>query len=133
MGQDRQQELTEYRGEVKRTMLSMAIWGALAIAVLCLAGRQSLIPGFLLGLSASLGYYALLSFRVRQSAALQPEKIIAYMRAGWLIRLSFLVMVVIVVLKMPGIDFLAAMLGLFSFQIIMLAQNIIVVVKSLRT
>lgn len=123
--------LTEYRNEVRRTMAGMAVWGVLAAAGLCLTQRQYMLPGFLLGLSSSFCYYALLSFRVRQSAEMPPEKVVSYMRMGWLVRLSFIVLVLILALIMPGIGFLPTIIGLFSFQIIMVLQAALVVAASL--
>lgn len=50
------------------------------------------------------------------------------MRYGWIIRLSFVVAVLIISLKIPGIDFLAAAAGLFSLQIVIAMQAISIVI-----
>ncbi len=123
--------LTEYLGQIKRTVLGMLAWGMLVVVYLCLTERTQWLPGLLLGLAASLIYYALLAFRIRQGMELPVEKSIVYMRIGWLLRLGFIVLVLILALRVPGIHFFATITGLFSFQIVMLAQAILLVAEGL--
>lgn len=117
--------------EIKRMLLGMITWGILVVCAGWLSHRQHLLPGFSLGFLASLCYYALLSFRVKRSAEVPLNKTVVYMRIGWLIRLSFIVLALILALIMPGIDFLSAVIGLFSFQIVMLIQATLLVVTAL--
>lgn len=117
--------------EIKRMLLGMITWGILVVCAGWLSHRQQLLPGFLLGFLASLCYYVLLSFRVKRSAEVPLNKTVAYMRIGWLIRLSFIVLALILALIMPGIDFLSAVIGLFSFQIVMMIQATLLVVTAL--
>lgn len=109
----------------------MITWGIFVAATFWLSHRQHGLPGFLLGFLASLCYYALLSFRIKRSAEVPHHKTVAFMWIGWLIRLSFIVLALILALIMPGIDFLSAVIGLFSFHIVMLIQAALLVVTAL--
>lgn len=110
----------------------MAGWGLVVVLGGCLAGRQHLLPGFGLGFLASISYYLLLSLRVRKLVDVPPEKTAAYMRMGWIVRLSLIILVLILALNMPGIDFLSTVIGLFSFQFVMVVQTILLVAAELR-
>ena len=110
----------------------MTVWGLVVVLGGFLSGRQSLLPGFGLGFLASISYYLLLSLRVRKLVDLPPEKAVGSMRMGWIVRLSLMTLVLILALNMPGIDFLSTVIGLFSFQLVLLVQTILLVAAELR-
>ncbi|MDR3562526.1 MAG: ATP synthase subunit I [Negativicutes bacterium] len=123
--------MQDYTFQVKRTL------GQMGLLLLVLAGGAGLtshtasIPGLALGTAGSVCYYLLMCYRIKQSAGLPPARAIAYMRIGWLVRLSFVVLILILSLKMPQIDFLAAVMGLFSFQVVIILNAAFVVARSL--
>lgn len=123
--------MQEFITEIQQTLVYILGWGVFLIIGCWTGGKTDLIPGLILGLSGSLIYYLLMCFRIKKSAAMAPDQAVSYMRAGWLIRLSLVVAVLIVSLKVPGIDFLAAVVGLFSLQIVLYSQALITVIKGM--
>lgn len=121
--------LAEFAGSVRRFLLQMAAWAALVTAGLYVAGYGGKVAGFLAGTAVSIIYFLLLGYRVRRSAAMPPKQAVAYMRMGWVIRLAFVALAVIWMLKVPAIDFTGAILGLFSFKIVLLLNGFWLVVR----
>lgn len=122
--------MQEFTVQVKRTLCQMAALLAVLAAGAWLTGRAAAIPGLLLGGAASAVYFLLMGYRVRRSAALPPERAVTYMRTGWLVRLSFVVLILILSLKVPQIDFVAAVVGLFSLQAVVIFDAIFTVARS---
>lgn len=123
--------MQQFIGEIQQTLLYILGWGTFLLIGSWTSGKTGMIPGLILGLSGSIVYYLLMCYRVKKSAAMAPAQAVSYMRAGWLIRLSLVVAVLIVSLKVPGIDFMAAVVGLFSLQIVLYSQALITVVKGI--
>jgi hypothetical protein len=122
--------MQEFTIEVKRTLWQMVALLVLLFGCSWLTGHTAAIPGLFLGGVASAVYFLLMGYRVRRSAALPPEKAVTYMRSGWIVRLSFVVLILILSLKIQGIDFAAAVLGLFSLQIVVIFNAVLIVVRS---
>jgi hypothetical protein len=122
--------MQEFTIQVKRTLWQMAALLALLTGCAWLTGHAAALPGLFLGGVASALYFLLMSYRVRRSAVLPPEKAVAYMRSGWLVRLSFVVLVLILSLKIRQIDFAAAVVGLFSLQIVVFFNAVLIVARS---
>jgi hypothetical protein len=114
--------MNEYLTLLKRILIHLLSWIVLFVAILYGTGYESWIIGFTVGAGASLVYFMLMSYRIFKSSELVPSKAVAYMRAGWLIRLSFVVLVLIFSLQVPGIHFLAAVVGLFSLQFMIVLE-----------
>jgi hypothetical protein len=114
--------MNEYILLLKRILIHLLTWIALFIAILYGVGYTHWIMGFLVGAGASVIYFMLMSYRIFNSFALGRSRAVAYMRAGWIIRLSFVVLVLIFSLQVPGIHFLAAVVGLFSLQFIIVLE-----------
>ena len=123
--------MQEFFVEIQRTLVYMLVWAAFLIVGCFTGGRPEFIPGLILGSSGSIIYFLLLSYRIKNSAAMKPEQAVGYMRSGWLIRLTFITAILIMSLKIPAIHFLAAVVGLFSLQIILYAQAVFTVLKGL--
>lgn len=119
----------EFTGAVKGMLIMMALWGLLVTAVLWLAGHGDKILGYLVGTAVSAVYFLLICYRVRRSAALPTRQAVVYMRTGWLIRLSFIVLVLAWSLKVPAINFAAAVAGLLSLQIVLFLQGLFMIMK----
>ncbi|MDR3592253.1 MAG: ATP synthase subunit I [Negativicutes bacterium] len=122
--------MQEFTIEVKRTLGQIAALLALLAGCSWLMGHAAAIPGLFLGGAASAVYFLLMSYRIRRSAALPPAKAVAYMRSGWMVRLSFIVLILILSLKIPQINFAAAVAGLFSLQIVVVFNAILIVARS---
>ena len=123
--------MQEFFGEIQRTLVYMLAWSAFLIVGCLTGGRAEFVPGLILGSSGSIIYFLLLSYRIKNSATMTPEQAVGYMRSGWLIRLVFVTAILIVSLKIPAIHFLAAVVGLFSLQIILYTQAVFTVLKGL--
>lgn len=123
MGEHRE----DFIWEVKRILRQILAWGTFTIALAWLCGDQFLVPGLLAGTAASIIYFLFMCYRVKKSAELPAVKAVAYMRHGWLIRLGFIVLILILSLKAPQIHFLAAVAGLFSLQIVIFLNAIFLV------
>lgn len=122
--------MQEFTIQVKQTLIQMAVLLAVLSGAFCLSGHLAAIPGLLLGGVASVVYFLLMGYRVRRSAAMTPEKAVAYMRMGWLVRLSFVVLILVLSLKIPQINFAAAVLGLFLLQIVAILNAVLIVARS---
>lgn len=123
--------MQEYIFEIKRTFLKITIWGIVLCGIAYFSGASWRIPGLLLGIVTSMIYFLLMCYRVRRSADMSVPKAISYMRLGWLIRLSFVSLMLLLSLKIQSIDFLSAVIGMFSLQVVMIANASIIVGKSL--
>ncbi len=123
---DTRQELA---GVAKRLLLQLAAWTAVIAAGLYFAGHGDKIAGFLAGAAISAVYGLLVCYRVRRSASLPPQKAVAYMRTGWLIRLAFIVLALAWSLKVPSFHFGAVVAGLLSLQIIIFLNGFYLVFR----
>lgn len=123
--------MQEFFVEIRRTLAYMLAWAALLIVGCLTGGRAEFIPGLILGGSGSIIYFLLLSYRIKKSTTMTTEQAVGYMRSGWLIRLIFITAILIMSLKIPEIHFLAAVVGLFSLQIILYAQAVFTVLTGL--
>lgn len=108
----------------------MAAWTLCLAAGLYAAGQGWRLPGFFLGALTSLIYFLLMAARVRKSAELPVKQAVTYMRLGWLVRLSFIVLMLFLSIKVPLFDFWAAVAGLFSLQMVLFINAVVVVTRS---
>lgn len=122
--------MQEYTVEIKRTVLQVAAWGAILCAAAYFYGFSWRIPGLVLGIVTSMIYFLLMCYRVSKSADMSVPKAISYMRIGWLIRLSFIALMLVLSIKIPLFDFISAVIGLFSLQVVLVANASIIVMKS---
>jgi len=116
--------------EVKKIVLQITVWGAMICCIAYFSGLSWRIPGFLLGLVTSIIYFLLMCYRVGNSATMTVPKAISYMRLGWLMRLSFISLMLLLSIKIEFFDFISAAVGLFSLQIVMTANASLFVIKS---
>lgn len=105
---------------IRRTLGGLAVWGGLVAAATLLAGRGAWTAGFLLGWLGCLVYYLLLCRRVQQAVRLPAQQAVRSMRVGWLVRLLFLLLLLLLSVRLEGISFWAAVAGLFSLQAVLL-------------
>jgi len=122
--------MQEYIIEMKRIVLQITVWGAILCVMVYFSGIAWRIPGLMLGITTSMIYFLLMCYRVNKSAEMSVIKAISYMRMGWLMRLSFIVLMLLLSIKIPVFDFISAVIGLFSLQVVMIANVSVVVVRS---
>jgi len=121
----------EYTREMKRTLLQMIAWGVFICGSAYITGHGWRISGLVMGIMGSILYCLLLWYRVLKSTDMPADKAIFYMRAGWLMRLFFIVFMLFLYIKIPALDFWAAVVGLFTLQIVIAGNAIIFVVRNI--
>jgi hypothetical protein len=119
--------MEDFTIQVRRTLLQMTMLVTAEAVVAAAAGHASVIPGLVLGAAGSGVYFLLMGYRVRRAAELPADKAVAYTRAGWIVRLSFIVLILVLSLKIPQVNFPAAVLGLFSLQIVLIVNAVLTV------
>lgn len=122
--------MQEFVAEIKKTAAGMCALLLVMAGCAWLLGHVDYIPGLLLGNATSILYYLFICHRVKKSAGLTVPKAIAYMRTGWLVRLSFVVLMLVLSLKIPMIHFGAAVAGLFSLQIVLFFKAVLLISKN---
>lgn len=120
-----------YAVQVRQTLVHLSAWGLLITVGAFFSNKISIIPGLLTGWSGSVIYFLLMCRRVKKSAELPLGQAVATMRSGWLIRLSFAISLLVFSVYVPGIDFLAAVVGLFSLHIVIMLNAVLFVVAKL--
>lgn len=115
--------------KVQSYCMGLAVWSAVLIASTWLAGQEDELPGLILGMVTSLFYFFLLVLRTERSVVLPVTKAVSSMRIGWLLRLFFILLMLVLSLKIPVFHFAAAVLGLFSFHIFMMLTACLFILK----
>lgn len=119
----------EFNAGVKSLLVLMAALLALISAGLLVTGHGGKVLGLLVGAFTSVVYLLLICYRVRRAAALPAREAVAYMRTGWFLRLTFIVLMLTATLKVPVIDFVFAVIGLLSLQLAIFLNGLFLVVK----
>jgi hypothetical protein len=122
--------MQEYIVEIKKTIMQMIVWGISICAAAYLTGYSEKIAGLIIGIFTSVIYFLLMGYRIKKSAEMPVNRALLYTKIGWLIRLSFIVAMLLLSIKLPGIDFWSAVFGLFSLQIVLFFQAVVLVTKS---
>lgn len=122
--------MQEYVLEIKRTLLQIILWGAIICSAAYFLNQGWRIPGLVMGIMTSIIYFLLMCYRVNKTAAMSVAKAVSYMRIGWLMRLSFLVLMLFLSIKIPSLDFLSAVIGVFSLQVVLIANAGVLVMRS---
>jgi hypothetical protein len=122
--------MQEYVIEIRKTVLHMFVWGISICAVAYFMGLSERLAGLSIGIFTSIVYFLLMCYRIQKSADMPIHRALLYMRVGWLMRLLFIVVMLLLSVKIPGIDFWSAVLGLFTLQIVMFLQAAVIVTKS---
>jgi len=117
--------MQDYTLEIKRTLCQLAAWALLAVTGAWLAGYVHWIPGLLTGVIAGALYFLQMAYRVRKSADMPIPKAVNYMRVGWLLRLGFILLILILSVHTTVIHFWAAVAGLFSLQMIIVLNAVV--------
>jgi hypothetical protein len=122
--------MQEYVIEIRKTVLHMFVWGISICVVAYFMGLSERLAGLSIGIFTSIVYFLLMCYRIQKSADMPIHRALLYMRVGWLMRLLFIVVMLLLSVKIPGIDFWSAVFGLFTLQIVMFLQAVVIVTKS---
>lgn len=117
----------DFAAQMRRTLAHLGAWVFFITFSAFISDKLFIIPGLLTGWSGSVIYFLLMCRRVKKSVELPPEKAVASMRAGWLLRFSFAISILVLSIYVPGIDFWAAVVGLFSLHIVLMVNAVITV------
>ncbi len=119
-----------YWQEVRRTLLQLILWGGCIAVGIYQSGQAAKLYGFLLGIVTGGAYYLMLSLRICRSAELPAAKAVGYMRAGWVVRLVLVLLMLLLSVKAPWLDFWAAVAGLLLLQGVMVMNAVLMALRA---
>ena len=114
--------MEEFRNYVKTTIGKLVGFTCIVAAVLALAGKTQYIAGWCAGNGINLMYFLMLYSRSARALQLPPERAVAMIRGGAVLRLVMIVLVLIVISRFPSIHFGAAAAGLFTYRLTIFAD-----------
>ena len=107
-------------------MLKKLVAFTISITVLLFfLGYERFVLGWLVGSGLNVVYFLMLCSRTVQSLNLPPEKVVAFIQAGALIRMLVIIAALVVILQFPIIHFGAAVAGVLSFKIYIYGEAIV--------
>lgn len=122
--------MNELTVEIKKILIYTIAWGLFLIVGALWRGDVAAVYGFALGTFGSIIYLLLMGYRVQRSSTLPPKEAGIYMRLGWLIRLSLIVCILLIAIRLPFLNFWAVVVGLFSHHIVTVYSAVIFVIKT---
>ncbi|MCX7780485.1 MAG: ATP synthase subunit I [Negativicutes bacterium] len=122
--------MQEYAAAFKQNLLYLVFWGIISSALAYASGRPTVGNGLAIGNLAALLCFFHLYHQVSRCAQMSPPMGAAYVQAGWLVRLSLIVLVFIISALVPDISFLAALAGFFSLQAIWIFGAVVKLFRS---
>lgn len=120
------EELVRY---VKATVIKLIGLTCIVATALGAIGCQQYIIGWCIGSGLNVLYFLMLSSRSARAIHLPPEQAASFIRRGAIFRLVMICLMCIIILQFPSIHFGAAVAGIFSYRIIIVAD---VIRKQLR-
>lgn len=115
--------MNTFLASMKLICLKMALFLVTCIVIAMGIGRSDVIISLLLGLSGSYIYFFLLAYRVYKSGDMHPLVALRYMRAGTGLRMTFVCIMAVIGLKIPGVQVFPFFFGLFGYQIVVRIDN----------
>jgi hypothetical protein len=109
---------------VKRTLVQLAGLAFFVTACLVLVGKGQYVSGWLIGCGLNLLYFIMLCSRSVKALKLDPAKAAAVIRGGSALRILMIVLMFIVILQFPAINYWAALAGILTYRILIYAQAI---------
>ena len=109
----------------KRVLWQLLISVIILAIILWQEQQMILLNGVLAGFIAGLTYFYIIGKRLFKSTELELEKAVIYMRAGWFIRLSILVLIFILSIRISKAMFWAAVAGLVWVNVVVLINAVI--------
>ena len=122
--------MQEYFIRIKQTVLQIVVLGTIICISAYYKGYTWCIPGFILGTFTSIMYFLLMCYRVYKAADMPAEQALSYMKLGWVLRLSFIVMMLLISLRVPVINFGSSVVGMFTLQMVMFLNALVIIIKS---
>jgi len=120
----------EYILQIRRTLLQILLLVVIEAGIAFGAGWGTTVPSLLLGSLANVIYYLLMCYRVKRCSVLSAEKAVSYMQAGWMLRLGFIVLILVLSTSFTQVNFLMTVVGLFSLQLVLFFNAVVIVTKS---
>ena len=109
----------------KRVLWQLLISVIILAIILWQEQQMILLNGVLAGFIAGLTYFYIIGKRLFKSTELELEKAVIYMRAGWFIRLSILVLIFILSIRISTAMFWASVAGLVWVNVVVLINAVI--------
>lgn len=123
--------MNEYFVYIAKTIKQVFLFCIVVLSLFILIGKINYLIGYLFGTVVSIFYFLFLSYRVKQSANLPVDKAVNYMQIGWLIRLGFLTLILIIFTKIKIINFLSVVIGIFTIQFLFIINSFIIIFKTI--
>jgi hypothetical protein len=121
--------MEEFSAAFRKTFIYIVLWGFMTCGWAYLAGRVATGNGLVLGIAASILCCLHLYYQVKRCAGMPPQMAAAYVQAGWIVRLSLVLVVFVISVLLPQISFIAALAGFFSLQLILLLGAVIQIIR----
>lgn len=122
--------MEEFANYVKATIFKLIGFTCIGISLLFLAGGWRYIAGWCVGCTVNLVYFAMLSSRSRRALYLPTEQAVAFIRGGVVLRFLLICLVLILILRFPIIHFGAAVAGILSYRILIIANTFLEAARS---
>ncbi|MBP2651097.1 MAG: synthase chain [Firmicutes bacterium] len=122
--------MQEYTVQIKRNLVQLLVLAVGEIGIAWGYGYEMAALSLLLGNIASIIYFWQLTSRVKRSSALPAGKAVAKMQFGWILSLVFIALFLALSTKIMQVDFLFVVIGMFSFQIALFIDSIVIALKS---
>lgn len=122
--------MTSFTAIFKKTFRYSFLWGVLTSGWAYMSGGIHIGNGMVLGTLASLCCLIHLYYQMKRCAAMSPPMAAAYIQAGWVVRLSAVLVVFVISVLLPQISFIAALAGYFSLQLLWIIGSGVLLIKN---
>ena len=122
--------MQEYFVKIKNTVLQIVTVGIIICISAYYTGYAWCIPGFILGIFTSILYFLLMCYRIYKTVDMPAQQALSYMKLGWVLRLSFIIMMLLISLRVPVINFGSSVIGMFTLQMVMFLNALVLITKS---
>ncbi|MCH4179008.1 MAG: ATP synthase subunit I [Megasphaera sp.] len=109
---------------MKATIFKFIGLTCIVTSLLALGGGWEYMTGWLAGCGVNLVYFAMLTSRCSRALHLPPERIVSFIRGGAGMRILLICLVLILISHYPSIHFWAAVAGILSYRIIIIADTV---------
>lgn len=104
--------------QIKKLIRDFGIAAFVITGMLDLLEFEEFAAGLAGGAVVGITYLMMMGYRVKKAVGFSPGKAVSYMRNGWLIRLSFIVLAVMFSVQFPQIHVLGVLAGLFLLHVV---------------
>ncbi|MCH4166694.1 MAG: ATP synthase subunit I [Megasphaera sp.] len=124
--------MKEFTTYVKATIIKLFSFTCIGISLLIITGGWRYITGWCTGCAVNLVYFAMLSSRSLRALHLPLEQAVAFIRSGVVLRFLLICLVLILILQFPFIHFGAAVAGILSYRVLIIADTLFKAIRSRR-